>query len=69
MGAASATPAGACLMPQVEAVPNAEAMDWSDYWMDAAAATEGNMAYTKFLFSWEGDHLEWIKLGAAVALC
>jgi len=40
MGAASATPAGACLMPQVEAVPNAEAMDWSDYWMDAAAATE-----------------------------
>lgn len=31
LGAASATPAGAGLMPQVEAVPNAEAMDWWDY--------------------------------------
>ena len=31
LGAASATPAGAGLTPQVEAVPNAEAMDWWDY--------------------------------------
>jgi len=40
LGAASATPVGAGLMPQVEAVPvpNAEAMDWWDYWMDGAAA-------------------------------